>query len=485
MNFLNQIFFVIFITSMTGTIAFGLWRLLQKIFFRWSLDMVYLTLRFVCLLYVMPVGYLWMQLTMRDGYLQADGPLQANFSLTGFMWIFFALLAAVWMILTAHGLFLRVREWFVRREITGGNIPEEDAVAEEEFERIRRKLHIRRRIGLCRNDMVTSPQICGILRPYVVLPYRDFTREELIVIFHHELTHYKSRDMLFKVCAIYVELTQHLNPFAGELYRLIDEWCEYHCDSRAVTALSDELDVAHYFEAIVESVRQKPQQQDGEYIFSMLCESQLQLERRIDYMKKYMGITKRAKACGVLLAFGFAMCSVTTTYAAGTQLSEAHDMLYQSMEATAQETALADTSEEIYLPAAEDNDGALWVYEDPTETDISTYSLDEGENAAISWTIPSGTRHISSIFHVDEGQSISIAVITNPDSCLCWIGIMDTWNNVRYVSGYSSLSHTFEITDSGSYRVFVQNKGKRTVTATGGYYYYTPTEETEETETEE
>ncbi len=447
--------------------------------------MVYLTLRFVCLLYVMPVGYLWMQLTMRDGYLQADGPLQANFSLTGFMWIFFALLAAVWMILTAHGLFLRVREWFVRREITGGNIPEEDAVAEEEFERIRRKLHIRRRIGLCRNDMVTSPQICGILRSYVVLPYRDFTRDELIVIFHHELTHYKSRDMFFKVCAVYVELTQHLNPFAGELYRLIDEWCEYHCDSRAVTALSDELDVAHYFEAIVESVRRKPQQQDGEYIFSMLCESQLQLERRIDYMKKYMGITKRAKACGVLLAFGFAMCSVTTTYAAGTQLSEAHDMLYQSMEATAQETALADTSEEIYLPAAEDNDGALWVYEDPTETDISTYSLDEDELVTIEWSIPSGSRHISNTFHVDEGQSISIAVVATPANCLCWIGIMDTWNNVRYVSGYANLSHAFEITDSGSYRVFVQNKGKRTVTATGGYFYYTPTEETEETETEE
>lgn len=203
-------------------------------------------------------------------------------------------------------------------------------------------------------------------------------------------------------------------------------------------------------------------------------------------MKKYMNITKRAKACGVLLAFGFAMCSVTTTYAAGTQLSEAHDMLYQSVEATAQEAALADTSEEIYLPASEDNDGALWVYEDDTETDgIATYSLDENEAVAIEWSIPSGTRHISNIFHVDEGQNISIAVTTIPASCLCWIGIMDTWNNVRYVSGYSSLAHTFEITDSGSYRVFVQNKGKRTVSAAGSYYYYTPTEETEETETEE
>lgn len=452
-------------------------------FLRRNPDLVYLTLRVVCLLYVVPVGYTWMQLTVKDGFLQADGLWQANFSLTGVMWILFAFLAAIWVMLSVHSLFLYFRKNAEWREIYGGNIPEEDVVAEEEFERIQKKLRIHRNVCLYRNDMINSPQSCGILRPCVLLPYREYSREELVVIFHHELMHYKSRDVLFKWCGLYVEITQHLNPFAAKLKPLLDEWSEYYCDSRAITAISDELDASRYFELILKSVGNTPRIQGEDYIFSMLYEDQLRLERRIDYMKKYMRTKKCTKVCTALAVFAFAMMSVTTTYAAGVQIAEVHDGLYENAEVSVADGDTETELEEIYLPAAEDHSYDALVYENPADTGIMPL-IDENELVSFEWTIPSGTRHISNTFHVDEGQSISIATVATPSTCLCWIGIMDSWNNVRYVSGYEALAHTFEITDSGSYRVFVQNKGKRTVTASGSYYYFTPEPE-EETETEE
>lgn len=48
---------------------------------------------------------------------------------------------------------------------------------------------------------------------------------------------------------------------------------------------------------------------------------------------------------------------------------------------------------------------------------------------------------------------------------------MDPHNNVRYVEGKGALSHSFAVSETGKYRVFVQNRGTKNVSA-GGYYYF-------------
>ena len=53
----------------------------------------------------------------------------------------------------------------------------------------------------------------------------------------------------------------------------------------------------------------------------------------------------------------------------------------------------------------------------------------------------------------------------------CWIGIMDPHNNVRYVEGKGAFGHSFAVSETGKYRVFVQNRGTKNVSATGGYYF--------------
>lgn len=83
MNIANQILFAVVITSVTGTAAYGLWRLLMNSRFCTKPQYVYLALFLVCLLYLIPLDYGWMQMTIH-GYLQKEGIWQINFSLTGF-----------------------------------------------------------------------------------------------------------------------------------------------------------------------------------------------------------------------------------------------------------------------------------------------------------------------------------------------------------------------------------------------------------------
>ena len=171
--------------------------------------MVHLTLKLTGVLYLIPFSYILMQSTRRDGYIRVDGIWQMNFSLNGLLWILGTIAEGAWLYLTARSIFRYIRGASKQRDTFGGNIPEEDEIAIEEFERIKKKLNIRRKIRLYRNDMVSSPMIRGVFFPTIILPFRDYDREQLKVIFHHELIHYKGQDLLCKGIALIVSVVQH------------------------------------------------------------------------------------------------------------------------------------------------------------------------------------------------------------------------------------------------------------------------------------
>lgn len=272
MNIANQILFAVVITSVTGTAAYGLWRLLMNSRFCTKPQYVYLALFLVCLLYLIPLDYGWMQMTIH-GYLQKEGIWQINFSLTGFLWILAFFAAVCWLALMAKGITEFAGSLRGMKRIQMRDIPEEEEAVREEFARVKKKLGIRSNIRLYRNDRITSPMLAGIFRCRVVLPDIAYDRKHLSVIFHHELMHYKSHDPFIRLCGMCVTAVHHINPLTGNLMALLDEWSEIYCDARAIAAISDEMDAGCYFEMIIESVKHSPVT-DENYIFSMLYENQ-------------------------------------------------------------------------------------------------------------------------------------------------------------------------------------------------------------------
>ena len=125
---------------------------------------------------------------------------------------------------------------------------------------------------------------------------------------------------------------------------------------------------------------------------------------------------------------------------------------------------------EVFVPASENNDYSRIKYAKPDLSPVAPI-LSSGEMVTYNWTVEPGTRFCSGKFKVSSGQKIALSASIAPGTQTCWIGIMDPHNNVRYVEGKSALSHTFSISETGKYRVFVQNRGTKNVTAGGGYYF--------------
>lgn len=475
MNLISQIFFAILATVFTGTLALGIWRMISRVCMRWNPRLPYLLLRFVCLLYVLPISYIWMQLAMRDGYVQVVGIWQMNFAPAGGLRELVAIIVISWVFLTGRQIRVCLFAWVKKRRFYCYSIPEEDTEVLAEFTRVKEKLHIRKKVDVYRNRGIASPRTHGIFHCSIVLPMQSYSRDQLSVIFHHELMHCRSCDVFYKFCSRYIGVVYHLGVIGSRIDELLDEWSEYDCDIRAITAISDEMSAARYFEMIVDSMEVTLKKRDVNYIFSGLYESQLRLGRRIDYMKNYGNIKKISSGVTAMLAVAFVFANVTTVYAAGNKAADMHNALYQSVEVTAGESSNLVDLEEFYLSAEEDTTYDTLEYANP-EAEIIMPLLDAEEVVDMDWTVSPGVRKVSTTFHVDAGQKIAISTVAVPASSTYWIGIMNEGNDVRYVQGSGMVAHEFEITESGSYRVLVQNRSRVTITASGNYLFYTPTE---------
>lgn len=454
-------------------VAFEIWSVVHGKLYRMNPDFVYLTLRVVGLLYMVPIGYLLIQTTWRKGYLQQDGLWQLHFSLTGEMKLPLALLVFCWLgvVLVNIGKFFGHKiAW---NNVCRGDFPEDDEVAIEEFARIKKELKVHRRIRLYRNDLLQSPIIRGVFFVRIILPYQTYSREQLAVIYYHELTHYKGHDLRYKVCARIAWVLSPMHGAIGRLIKLVDEWSEYHCDTRAVAAMGGKGQGRRYFGAIIQIAETSRQIPEMGYIFSGLFESGILLERRIEHMKKYNEYKRAAKGVSVALALAFVIVSVTPVYAAGTQLSRFHDFIYKNVENTTEYDVAEDALEVHYIPAEEDDTYTELVYAYPEQEYIMPV-LNEDEVVSFTWTVTPGTRHVSSKFYVKAGQKISTSATITPAGVTYWLGIMDSDGDVWYVTGTSSIAYTFPISSSDYYRVLVQNQGSQNITASGAYSYYTP-----------
>lgn len=187
-------------------------------------------------------------------------------------------------------------------------------------------------------------------------------------------------------------------------------------------------------------------------------------------MKKYVKAKRGAKISAFALSFLFVVTSITTTYAASYGVAGVHDELYQEAEGTQGELSETPELKEVFVPASENNDYSRIKYAKPDLSQVAPI-LSSGEMATFNWTVEPGTRYCSGKFKVSSGQKIALSASIAPGTQTCWIGIMDPHNNVRYVEGKSALSHTFSISETGKYRVFVQNRGTKNVTSSGSYYF--------------
>ncbi|MCR5089751.1 MAG: M56 family metallopeptidase, partial [Oscillospiraceae bacterium] len=83
-----------------------------------------------------------------------------------------------------------------------------------------------------------TPIMCGVIRPRIILPARQYDEELLTNILRHELMHYRRKDTLYKWFAVAVLSLHWFNPVSWIVRRELGRACELSCDEMLLRSMS-------------------------------------------------------------------------------------------------------------------------------------------------------------------------------------------------------------------------------------------------------
>ena len=122
------------------------------------------------------------------------------------------------------------------------------------FYEIKSTLKIAAPVQLCISSQAAGPMLLGFLRPKVVFPDCMLPKENLRMIFRHELIHYRRRDSWYRLFLLFTLSVHWFNPF---LYLMVDsatEDLESACD-RSVIKGRDRHFVEQYAQTLLDTAR--------------------------------------------------------------------------------------------------------------------------------------------------------------------------------------------------------------------------------------
>lgn len=475
MNLIDQIFIAIMFTLFSGALALVFWKLLEKSGKLRNPQIAYLLLRLVCILYVLPVGYILIQLTVRDGFIQTQELWQLNFHTTTLIKYTMMGIAVFWFFLLAAPLVKYNRNIWINRNVYGGTVPEDDDEVLLQFKNIQKQLGIHRKVSLCRNDLLAGPMIMGLFHCRIILPYRYFNREQLQVILTHELIHHKNHDLLFKLIAMYIDSMLIFFKKHSSVLEDVNIWSEYCCDLKTIKALQNTMDKKIYFHTIIDVMQHTLSKKDNNSIFSMLCEDELTLDNRIEFMQQYEDTKLVATGRMTALAAAFLLTNISVVYVFGSQLAEINDYFYEKTYIKTEDVIVTNNNIpepiENYLSGTKTSNCEELSFASITTEDILLL-LADNQQITFNESVSPHMRKISPILSLEKGQKVNISCSAVPNKNTYWIGIMNNINrDIAYISGEGNLDHVFTIPQSGSYYIFIQNESNEEINTAGCYYH--------------
>ena len=465
-SILSQIFFAVVVTSITGTAMLLIWFLCRNALQKINPKLVYYMLRWVVVMFLLPITYVSIQFNYNSGYVQkteSAGKMLFVINTNNFL---FQGIAIIWLIITlVIGGYYLVNE-IAKRKICRSNFDDGASLAQTEFERIKEAVGVKGKVLLLRNDdpRVQSPFVMGMFCRKVIIPYRDYTKEELDVILYHELNHIKKSDVFFRYLTVIAIIVNSINVISYLLWEQMLLWSEADCDAMALDGLEKEgISKSRYYDIIWKLMESGPTETDLFY-YPMLASAQESLYRRMLVMENYRAnMRKVAKSVTFAWVMVFAMLSTVTAHAAGVGVSVVADKNLIETQDVAEFGGFGDEanwSEEIFVPA---NDVVDIVY---VNDGIMTFG-----SGSIDWSVPAGTRYVTSSIYMAKGTVVQMACTASPSTCTYWFGLMAANSDCYVVEGSGSGSHDFTVPSSGWYRIMVENRSIQSINVMGSYQY--------------
>lgn len=121
------------------------------------------------------------------------------------------------------------------------------------------RLGVSRAVDLRESSSVTVPVVWGLFRPVLLLPVgaRGWTREQLRIVFLHEVAHVARHDGLGLLLARIATSLFWFHPLVWKLARVARRDCERSCDDLVLAAGERATDYAEHLLAIVRSMTRR------------------------------------------------------------------------------------------------------------------------------------------------------------------------------------------------------------------------------------
>lgn len=122
----------------------------------------------------------------------------------------------------------------VRSSLKKENVQITDTRILDIFDTVSERLKIKHKPKIMFDRKAVSPLTIGFLKPELILPERDYSDEELNMIFKHELTHIKRRDNLYKLFMIITNALHWFNPLVYVIVNTANNDMELCCDNEVI-----------------------------------------------------------------------------------------------------------------------------------------------------------------------------------------------------------------------------------------------------------
>lgn len=162
------------------------------------------------------------------------------------VWLAGAALCALCRLLGTALFLRRARRWSRR--------PGEETA--RVYSEVCRDMGVRRPPVLRVSSAAGSPMLAGLARPRLLLPGEDWGEREMRFILRHELTHYRRRDLWYKLVLLGAGALHWFNPLVHLLIREAEADLELTCDD-LVMAGADIEDRRAYSETLLASLRRE------------------------------------------------------------------------------------------------------------------------------------------------------------------------------------------------------------------------------------
>lgn len=449
-------FFWLVLTSLTGSLAYGLWKIAESILKRKKkYSWLFISTQLVIIFFAFPIIFLSIYLKTIDW---KGGAILDVFSISPLLYEILCVLFWIWLVGFLIEMCLYIIERHGMRKIKKYNlcVPYDIRTLCDEI-RVENKIRIQ--VKVFYNLHCKIPSVSGVFRPVIMLPAEALEGEALKVILTHELTHIKHHDLWWKYVTAWIRRIHWFNPVISVLIRDVFEWKETQCDLDVCS--SRKISFEQYFTIVIANAGNKKQRS---YLFAMtLSESKNSIKRRMEKMNGYRRDKEWKQWSVVALSILFVCMISLTSYAAGEGILYGYHALVDATEVLETEELIPiEELEEEIIPAGT-NSGVIEIELE----DVMTYS-----SGSIDMSIPVNALIKTSSFSCGVDDVISVTVGVTPNNVPTRVGIIEPDGIRRAVTSTGMIIHNFSVRKGGFHQVYVENLSGATIAVSGTYLVY-------------